>query len=101
MTSKFDFHGDPDIDKLIVDGNKKISERSIEVGYIGKIVGSSSEKPGNIAAISIIASFLIIVGLIFFKKDAFDAEVFLAILSIITLALGYLFGHGSSKKDGS
>lgn len=73
---------------------------SINQGKLGGILGSKSEKAGNIAFIVIIICFALI-GFAFYKMDLdkqFDSffKFVSGITSIITASLGYLFG--SSKK---
>lgn len=69
-----------------------------ELGWVGKIWGSRSEKPGNISAI--VALILVIyLGFLLFSDspaDVFD-EKFAGITSIITLILGYLFGSNDRR----
>ena len=65
-----------------------------EVGFIGKFVGRGKEKPGNIAGASIAASFLVILVIIVVPVNENESKhrFILTQSSIITLALGYLFG---------
>lgn len=70
---------------------------------IGRVFGNMAEKPGNIAGLAIAMSLLMLVVLFFvsyFWPNTNDVPVgTLTTLfsSIITLALGYLFGK--SGKD--
>lgn len=73
---------------------------SINRGQVGKLLGSRSEKAGNIACIVILVCFVLIV-MAFYKMDLdkqFDSFLKFVggITSIITASLGYLFG--SAKK---
>jgi len=74
-----------------------------EQGWIGHILGSKAEKPGNVAAIVILLCFLLLgVGFHTMCHDAGNNEDFFKFVSIITgiigLALGYLFGSSGSAK---
>lgn len=76
-------------------------ERRLEMGWIGRAFGSVQDKPGNIAGASIVVSLVILLLLFwisYFYPNANDVPVgeLMALFgSIITLALGYLFGKGS------
>jgi ABC-type multidrug transport system permease subunit len=74
-----------------------------DLGWVGVVLGSRSEKPGNVAAIVILFCFILI-GVGFFMTDVRSGgsgELFFkllaALLGPVGLALGYLFG--SSKRD--
>lgn len=65
------------------------------LGCIGKLLGNKKEKPGNVAAISIGISFILIFCIIFVPKNYENTSkdrLLLIPSSIITLSLGYLFG---------
>lgn len=75
-----------------------------ELGLIGKFVGGGREKAGNIALIVVVASLLIIVGLIIGISFTTNADARTALdrmvsgfVALLTGSLGYLFGSG--KKD--
>ena len=70
------------------------------MGWIGRIFGSVQDKPGNIAGIAILASFMVLVAVLFAsaKDPNFKTDALIPVFTgIITLALGYLFGKGSSS----
>jgi hypothetical protein len=74
-----------------------------EQGALGRWLGSRSEKAGNISFIVIIVCFMFI-GIAFLKMDLtkeFDSfmKFCAALFAIITGALGYLFGSGSSDRS--
>lgn len=76
----------------------KESMHKAQLGYVGAVWGSKSEKPGNIAAIVAIV-LLFFVGVLIFLYHDWDkfGETLAILMSTITLILGYLFG--SSAKD--
>lgn len=69
-----------------------------KLGWVGAVWGSKSEKPGNIAAIVAIV-LLVFVGALIFGYSEWDlfSETLAAMMSTISLILGYLFG--SSSRD--
>jgi hypothetical protein len=74
-------------------------QKRLERGIAGWFIGHGSEKLGNIAFLVIIICFMLIFGLAWFPKsdDApFREKTTYTLFSIITLALGYLFGKSSS-----
>tara|TARA_X000001316_G_C919723_1_gene33850 strand:+ start:565 stop:921 length:357 start_codon:yes stop_codon:yes gene_type:complete len=70
-----------------------------KLGWVGAVWGSKSEKPGNIAAIVAIV-LLAFVGVLIFGYSEWElfSETLTAIMSTISLILGYLFGS-SSRGD--
>lgn len=70
-----------------------------KLGWVGAVWGSKSEKPGNIAAIVAIV-LLAFVGVLIFRYSEWKlfGETLSALMSTISLILGYLFGS-SSKGD--
>ena len=69
----------------------------MEMGLIGKIFGGGSEKTGNIAAACLILCFILLVLVLWTLPDTTSApkyEIVTALIGIITLTLGYLFGKG-------
>lgn len=76
-----------------------------EQGWIGHLLGSKSEKPGNVAAIVIFFCFvLLIIGfcVLSHHNGKTSNEDFFKFTSIITgiigIALGYLFGSSTNKS---
>lgn len=73
-----------------------------EKGWIGHIFGARSEKSGNVAGI-LVLSGLGLIGFAYFLQSPpngppqlYPAKDFVgAVVSLITLALGYLFGRNS------
>ena len=64
-----------------------------ELGWLGKIWGGRSEKPGNVGAVVLVFLVLIIIYMAVFKHDVTNfKDIMTGFSSIITLILGYLFG---------
>lgn len=74
--------------------------KELEMGRVGGWLGSATEKPGNIAGIAIILSFLmlLIVFLVPVNPNIPRESLFTLFGGIITLALGYLFGRSDRSK---
>jgi hypothetical protein len=79
-----------------------LAQVKTEKGWIGHVFGARSEKSGNVAGILVLVGLGIIAFAYFAQKPpgqvapAFPAKDFVgAIVSLITLALGYLFGRNS------
>ncbi|MDR2214608.1 MAG: hypothetical protein LBE59_02065 [Nevskiaceae bacterium] len=102
------------VDPVEPDTDGKLAEKELEFwhaqetqkahhGWLGKIFGSIQEKPGNIAAIAVILSFIMLfVAFGVMYRGAGDLnENFFKLLSALTgvigLALGYLFGSSGQK----
>lgn len=76
-----------------------------ELGKVGAFIGGKSEKAGNIAYVVVISSLVILVlagmAITFTANEkAVEAynNVITGAISLVTGALGYLFGSGKSKK---
>jgi hypothetical protein len=96
--AKLDLPENLDLAARVVESQAQISSRSLEMGWIGRALGNVTEKPGNIAGFAIIASFLVLVGILLISAldPTFKTDVLIPVFTgIITLALGYLFGKGS------
>ena len=75
--------------------------QALQRGWIGIALGTGAEKAGNVATLTIIACFLIIL-LLFAKTDMstqFDQfyKMLTTMLGPVGLALGYLFGSRDSR----
>jgi hypothetical protein len=73
------------------------------LGFIGKFVGGGPEKAGNIAGLVIIASFIVLLIALFAPAlitnpaiVSVSDKVATGAISLITGALGYLFGASKS-----
>jgi hypothetical protein len=67
--------------------------KKLEMGLMGVIFGDATEKPGNVAAVAILLSFIALV--IIFCSAASDirGQAIALFGSIITGSIGYLFGR--------
>lgn len=67
-----------------------------ELGTVGSWLGAKAEKAGNIAFIVIIFSFFMVFNAYWHEGGATENffKVFSAMIGLIGLALGYLFGSG-------
>jgi hypothetical protein len=66
-----------------------------QIGWIGRIVGDRDEKPGNIAFMTILVCFALLVILAYAPaKDGMSfKESFGFLTNVLTLTLGYLYGQ--------
>ncbi len=76
-----------------------------EIGWLGRLLGARGEKSGNIAGILVVVGLLLLACVYFFPNSAatapgaFTSKDFASgLISLITLALGYLFGKNSKSK---
>lgn len=82
--------------------NAKIQQenKKLEMGLMGRVFGGASEKPGNIAGISIVLSFVGIIAIALWVPDTTSSpksELLTLFGSIITGAIGFLFGRTTSS----
>jgi hypothetical protein len=71
--------------------------KKLEIGWLGVVFGDAAEKPGNIAAVAMLLAFLMI-AILYFAPDSPNIpkrEMVTLWGSIITGALGFLFGRSS------
>ena len=75
--------------------------RKLEIGWIGYPFGGGAEKANNVAMLTIFLCLAIAVGVCWRADLAKNADLFGKLvspfLSIVTLALGYLFGSGKKS----
>lgn len=85
---------DPNIATKVLEAESQKTARSLERGLMGIIFGIAKEKPGNIAGFAIIVSCGMIVFLALLPPvaDFPKKELITLFGSIITSALGYVFG---------
>ncbi len=92
----------PKPDRMSADEEKFFAHeenmQNAQLGWIGKIWGAKSEKPGNVSAIIALLLAGYVGALVFLQPDnpRFD-DVFTGLMSIITLILGYLFGSSDRR----
>lgn len=106
----------PDIpvpDALALQEGRNQHEHKLELtkqGQLGRLFGSGVEKSGNVAALVIVFSFALLtfalLTIVFFYSKApeqsgteeFFFKLLSPVASLITLALGYLFGSSGGDK---
>jgi hypothetical protein len=75
--------------------------RQLELGWIGRPFGGGAEKAGNIAILTIGICLTVSLVIACRADVAKDSELLIKdlspFLSIVTLALGYIFGAGKAK----
>ncbi len=68
---------------------------SLEAGWLGKVFGSSTNAPTNIAGFILFLFFLSIMIVLFFQTRMEAVEYPKLVLPVITLVLSYLFGKST------
>lgn len=82
----------------LAEGHIRNEQARVDRGRIGDFFGSSNSVPANIAAIIAIIGSIVLVGAVVFWSGGTDfthKEGITALSSLVTLALGYLFGRVS------
>lgn len=69
-----------------------------KAGWLGRVFGSASEAPTNIAGFLIICSLAVIVACTFAPSTPAIDETRKWALGLVTLIIGYLFGSGTKKE---
>lgn len=95
---KFHLPDDPKARGEIVKAQAQKEARQTEMGAVGMMFGGAAEKPGNIAGFAILIAFLgILVLIIAPESGTFPKREAITLFgSIITGALGYLFGRSAN-----
>jgi hypothetical protein len=82
----------PRLEKIHLQNQSK----RLEIGLMGLIFGDVANKPGNIAAAAIVLAFGSLLIVLFLVSDSEPKNQAITLFgSIITGALGYLFGRSS------
>lgn len=82
----------------MLDGHVRIEQAKVDRGKIGDWIGSSQNVPANIAAIIALLASIALIGIAAFgtgTEDLTPKDRVTALSSLVTLALGYLFGKAS------
>lgn len=93
-----DLPNDKLIASKIVDAESTKDLKMAEMGALGWLLGDVEHKPANISFCVIIISFIGILSIIFINIQHFDKkwEAVTLLSSIITGALGFIYGRSSS-----
>ena len=97
--AKLSLPADPVLAIKVVDHEARRAERQVDGGLFGRVFGFSTEKSGNIAAFTLIVSFVLFAADLIWGSDAagLTKKDQLTIISgFITLSLGFVFGRTTS-----
>ena len=78
-----------------IDRRYLIEQMTIEVGWLGKVFGTSAHAPTNISGLILFLFFASIILVLFLEIRMEAIEYLKLVLPVITLALGYLFGKST------
>jgi hypothetical protein len=84
------------VDPRLIGAQVAHATKKLEMGLMGVVFGDATEKPGNIAAVAILLAFIGLMIILFALPDSATTpkrEVVTLFGSIITGALGFLFGR--------
>lgn len=96
--AKFVIPEDKEIANKLIEGQHAATAKRLEAGWVGIVLGDSNNKPGNIAFITIVLSFIGMITAISASDQSIPKMQLIASLtSLITGALGYAFGRGSRE----
>jgi hypothetical protein len=82
----------------MLDGHVKIEQTKIERGKVGEWLGSTQNVPSDIAGVIALVASIVLIGAVSLwagTSDFTHKEAIAALSSLVTLALGYLFGRAS------
>jgi len=105
MANQINLPKDKELAKQVLENHNELERERVQQGHLGKIWGSSSSIPNNIAALAIIV--LILTGILYTyctmnlapEKISLPIKDFWAIITpLITLSIGYLFGDNTKKN---
>jgi hypothetical protein len=87
-----------DLAAKVVEADTAIEVKRTEMGWLGRFLGDSAHRPGAIAFITIVCSFVLLgVTLFGMEKDNPSQATAITVLSgLISASVGYLFGRSSS-----
>jgi hypothetical protein len=94
MANNVELPKDAKLAAKIIENEGQLGLRKQEMGYLGRLFGNATEKPGNIAGLLILLC-LCLLGLIWYLRpsDFPITDVVGKLATILTLTVGYLFGH--------
>jgi hypothetical protein len=95
----FELPSEPELQVKVLEFDAQHRSKKLDQGWIGWLFGSSSEKNGNIAGMSLIVLLLTFVCIIFFypsNTDLTKKDAVTIVAGIITTILGFIFGRASA-----
>jgi hypothetical protein len=90
---------DREIARLNLTQQHASQSKRMDMGLVGRLFGSASEKPGNIAGLIVVASFMLLGCVLFLFPDSpslTKKDALTIVGGFITLGLGFLFGRSTS-----
>lgn len=90
---------DKEIARLNAIHSHALSEKTADMGLIGRIFGSVTEKPGNIAGLTMTVLLLMLAGVLIWGSDTpsmSKKDELVLVGGFISLTLGFIFGRSTS-----
>jgi hypothetical protein len=80
-----------------VDRRYLIQRMTLEAGWLGKIFGSSTNAPTNIAGfvVGFLTIAIVVIGILFVPSSIPPSDFLNMVIPVVTLALGYVFGKST------
>src|SRR5205814_9316082 len=91
---------DPEMASKVMEFRQTRMERILEAGVIGYLIGRGENRPAGIVVLVLFICFALIAVVLLFVPAGSDLprkDIILALISIITLALGYYLGQGKRE----
>lgn len=92
--AKLELPSDNEIDSQLLIQRER-QERLLQIGWIGRIVGTKEQAPSNIAGATALIAVLALVGLLLTPNSPNSDIAQRTLLPIILAVLGYLFGKST------
>lgn len=89
-----------DVANKVVDATVADAAARGERGWLGQVFGGKENVPNNIAAFTVVVGVILLCAVIAFAADGTSftrKDGVAAALSLVTLALGFLFGRASKR----
>jgi hypothetical protein len=85
----------------VLDAHIQQTSKQMEIGVMGRLFGDAVNKPGNIAGFAIILAFsgILVAAFAPVSADFPRRELLTSCISIITGALGFVFGNIARRTD--
>jgi len=90
--AKLELPSDKEIASQLIQSERQ--ERLLQIGWIGRIVGTKEQAPSNIAGATALIAMLALVGVLLFQSSNLDLATRI-LPPIITTVLGYIFGKSN------
>lgn len=100
MINKIELPADKDLAGKVLEAHSQETSQKMQMGIMGRLFGSASDKPGNIAGFAIVVFSTMFAGVLIWGNDTpslSKKDALVLIGGFISLTLGFIFGRSTTS----